>query len=343
MRSQLFLFLLFFTSILSTHTALAQVVAPSQGGEVELVLVTSTTMELSFGSTGNGQARVVSIAVSNFGMPVSISAVDNQRYIANSTYGAGSAMGKGFVVYNGTDHSTTVVGLQPGTWYYVVNTEYNSDGVNIAYKQGGNLATSTRTAAQQSATPVTPLPVELTAFNGEVGANSLASLHWNTASEYKSAYFAIERSVNGTTFVQVGQVSAAGASNKSLAYHWSDPQPLTNTTYYRLRQVDLDGTMRFSNIVTLAPITTPSKLAEIYPNPSAGQPIQLLLQGYGDESITLQLTDALGRTVLTQTLTSVDLHYLAPLLLPGHLALGTYALTIASKGSSIHKHIIVSN
>jgi hypothetical protein len=343
MRLHLLLLLLVLAAGLPGRTALAQVVAPTQGGEVSAVRVTATSMELSFGDTGNGQGRVLAIAESDSGMPVPLAAVDGQFYNASSTYGQGSTLESGYIIYNGTGHSVTVTGLKPNTYYYFSNAEYNTDGSTIMYNSNGtSMSTSTRSAPLASTPAPTPLPVELIAFTGTIDALNMATLHWATASERNSTYFALERSADGTTFIEVGRVGAAATSNQTLNYQWPDPQRVLKSTYYRLRQVDNNGTVRYSSVVTLAPAAV-AKLLEVYPNPSAGQDIQLLLRGYNGESLTLRIADALGRTVVTQTLAPSGAQYLTPLNLPRSLAPGTYVLTLGGSDSSVQKRITVSN
>ncbi len=329
---------------LSGHAALAQATAPGRGGEIGVVSITATTIELSFGTTGTGQGRVIAIAASSDGTPVPLAAVDNQFYSASSTYGQGAMLSTGYVVYSGTGHSATVTGLQPDTNYYVTDAEYNTDGPHVAYNiRGSNMLMSTHSAPAVPASPAPgPLPVELTAFTGTVDARGTALLHWFTASEQNSAHFVIERSANGTAFTEAGRVVAAGTSTQPLTYQWPDPQRLTLPTYYRLRQVDRDGSTHYSGIVTLIPQSRVARQVEVYPNPSAGRPVQLLLQGFTGEILTLYLADALGRPVLTQSLTPAAAQYLAPLALPQGLALGTYVLTLASSGSLVQKRIVVS-
>jgi hypothetical protein len=203
-------------------------------------------MELRFGTTGNGQGRVLAIAESD--RPVPLTVIDGQFYTGNSIYGQGSKLDNGYVIYSGPEHSITVTGLKPSTSYYFANAEYNTDGTNILYNaQGTSMSTATQSAP---ATPApTPLPVELISFTGAVDANSIASLHWSTASERNSAYFALERSADGITFAEAGRVAAATASNQTLGYRWADPQRLSAPTYYRLRQVDNDGTAHYSSVI----------------------------------------------------------------------------------------------
>jgi hypothetical protein len=344
MRLHLLLLLLMLAAGLPGRTALAQVVAPTQGGEVSAVRISDTTMELSFGTTGNGQGRVVAIALSNWGAPVPLAAEDGKFYTGSTTYGQGSTLGKGYVIYNGTGNSVTVTGLQPDTFYYVTDSEYNTDGSTIAYNTNGiSMATNTSSAPQALAPDPTPLPVKLTVFKGSVDASNMATLHWATASERNTAYFAIERSADGIIFTEAGRVAAATTSNETLVYQWSDPQRLVSSTYYRLRQADKNGEVNYSGVVTLVPIRQLTQSIEIYPNPSAGQAVQLLLQGYNGESFNLHLADALGRTVLSQTITSVTTQYLLPLPLPQGLAPGTYLLTLSGSSTPIQKRIIVSN
>jgi hypothetical protein len=339
MRLHFLVLLLSLTAGLSGRSAWAQVVAPSQGGEVDIIRTTATTMELSFGTTGNGQGRVVAIAEAPGGMPVALTAVDGQFYTAATSYGQGSPLGKGYVVYNGTDNSVVISGLKPDTYYYATNAEYNTDSNIIAYNTNG---TSTSTATTRLSA-VAPLPVELTAFTGTVDAHNLATLHWATASERNAAYFALERSADGVTFAEVGRVAASGTTTSTLTYQWSDPQRLTLLTYYRLRQVDTNGKAQYSVVVALAPSTLISQSLQVYPNPSAGHEVQLLLQGYDGETVELHLSDALGRVIVTQKLLPVGNQYLAPLTIPQNLAAGSYILTTGGSVNSIRKRITISN
>jgi hypothetical protein len=322
---------------LCSHPTLAQVSAPTKGGGVGVVWVTATTMELSFGTNGTGQGRVVAIAPTNNAMPVPLAAVDGQTYNAATTYGQGDPLGKGYVVYNGPDHKVTVTGLKPNTYYYITNAEYNADSTDIAYNTYG-----TSTARATSNAQPTPLPVELTSFTGNVDSHNLATLRWATASEHNTRHFALERSKDGTSFVEVGRVAAAGTSNQTLGYQWADSQPMARTTYYRLRQVDHDGTATYSSIVTLSPALKASRLVEVYPNPSAGQEIKIVLQGFDNESITLRLLDALGRQVFMRSVTPTDAHYLTTLSPLQGLAPGTYTLSLIGNNTFTQKRVVLS-
>ncbi|WP_426061119.1 T9SS type A sorting domain-containing protein [Hymenobacter sp. B1770] len=339
MRLHIISTLLWLAAGLSFGKAQAQVVAPSRGGEVSILDVTATTIELEFGTSGTGQGRVVAMAATPGGMPVPLVAANGQFYAGHAHYGQGSTLGSGHVVYNGTGHTATVTGLRPGTYYYITNAEYNSDGTSIAYHtRGTSVSVATRSA------PVVPLPVELTHFSGSVDERSLATLRWTTATERNSNYFGIERSPDGVTFSEVGQMPAAGFTTQPHAYQWPDPQRLRQRTYYRLRQVDRDGTVKYSPVVPLEPAPRLARALEVYPNPSAGQLINLLAQSYDGEEIRLRITDTLGRVLVAQALTLPDARYLAPLPLPAGTAPGSYILTLTSTTTltPIQKRFIVS-
>jgi hypothetical protein len=160
MRLHLLLLLLMLAAGLPGRTALAQVEAPNEAGGVSIERITDTTIELSFGTTGNGQGRVLAIAESD--MPVPLAAVDGQFYTANSIYGQGSKLGNGYAVYSGPNHSVIVTGLKPSTSYYFTNAEYNTDGTNIMYNtHDASILTTTRSAPSTLAPSPTPLPVLL--------------------------------------------------------------------------------------------------------------------------------------------------------------------------------------
>lgn len=90
-------------------------------------------------------------------------------------------------------------------------------------------------------------PVELASFDAaEAGAANV--LDWITASEQNSAYFEVDRSVDGENgWTAIGRVEAAGNSESLHYYTFSDLNPL-KVAHYRLRMVDMDGAVAMSEI-----------------------------------------------------------------------------------------------
>ena len=92
----------------------------------------------------------------------------------------------------------------------------------------------------------TALPVELISFNG-VAENNEVRLTWETASELNNDFFDVERSQNGLNFEKIGTVKGNGNSNILNQYTFLDKDPYVGFNYYRLKQVDYDGTKYFSS------------------------------------------------------------------------------------------------
>lgn len=110
----------------------------------------------------------------------------------------------------------------------------------------------------------TPLPVELVAFHAGVVDGSIL-LEWATASEWNSERFDIQRSSDTEHWTPLGSVPAAQFSSTFRAYSFVDRTPLSGTTYYRLVQVDLDGSVHHSPLV---PVTVEApKTLRVHPVP----------------------------------------------------------------------------
>jgi hypothetical protein len=95
-----------------------------------------------------------------------------------------------------------------------------------------------------------PLPIELLSF-GAKSMDQQVLLSWQTLTEINNDYMAIERSVDGKDFEEVGVVKGAGTTFIPQSYELWDRQPYQGLNYYRLRQVDFDGTTTFSDIVSV--------------------------------------------------------------------------------------------
>jgi hypothetical protein len=114
-----------------------------------------------------------------------------------------------------------------------------------------------------------PLPVELTSFTASASAGKI-NLNWTTASEINNSGFEIERSLDGNTFFAVGFVKGGGTTTEPRTYSFTDEfdYNATQSIYYRLRQVDFNGSVNYSEIVSVV-IEMPIEyaLGQNYPNP----------------------------------------------------------------------------
>ena len=146
-----------------------------------------------------------------------------------------------------------------------------------------------------------PLPVELITFSA-TRQGAAVQVSWATASEKNSAHFVVERSDNGRTFDDLTRVEAHGNSTARVNYSTLDRSPLTGISYYRLRQVDKDGTTAHSNVATVrfdGSAGVPALLA--YPNPATGNGFRLAASNLAPTTGTVRVFDNVGRLVFAQT------------------------------------------
>lgn len=114
----------------------------------------------------------------------------------------------------------------------------------------------------------TILPVELISFEG-VASGDNADLTWATATERNSSHFDVERSLDGVTFEKVGEVAANGTTSTEQNYSYTDAGIglATEVAYYRLKQVDLDGTSQYAQTIVRVAFEGSGVETKLYPNP----------------------------------------------------------------------------
>jgi len=112
------------------------------------------------------------------------------------------------------------------------------------------------------------VPVELTSFTASALGKGIV-LNWTTATEKNNNGFVIERSVDGKTFSSVKFVQGKGTTSEMSSYSYSDNTVTTGKYYYRLRQMDFDGTINYSKTVEASVSAMPYEftLSQNYPNP----------------------------------------------------------------------------
>jgi hypothetical protein len=179
-----------------------------------------------------------------------------------------------------------------------------------------------------------PLPVELISFTAQWN-EKMPTLFWVTAMEKNSAYFDIERSYDGRTFSAIGKREAAGTTSSRTNYQFVDDklrQGTTATVYYRLRQVDVDGTFVYSPVRTLRVAGAAQVFnAEAFPNPY-DKTMSVQFNAFGTDAVTLTVRNVLGQTVLTKTVIAAAGVHKEEISEAGALPLGMYYLTIRQGG-----------
>lgn len=143
----------------------------------------------------------------------------------------------------------------------------------------------------------TVLPVEIVHFGADAYPDHIL-VSWTTQTEDNSSHFIVERSTDGVTFDPVGRVNAAGQSLGRIDYQWKDSDPHTGLNFYRLKQVDLDGSF-FRTEVVSAEMKGPVERLRAYPNPAVDQ-LTVELQGLEVGPAHLMLQDASGRILRVQ-------------------------------------------
>ncbi len=145
------------------------------------------------------------------------------------------------------------------------------------------------------------LPISLLEFNAQ-RTGSVNKLTWKTSQEANSNKFVIERSTDGTRFLEIGQVAAAGNSNTVRNYSFTDLSPVKGINYYRLRLVDNDNAFKYSTVKNVRNLGSAD--FSFAPNP-VQQHMYVKIDADKADKGTLTITDISGRQVYNQAMNVV--------------------------------------
>ncbi|MBI3219275.1 MAG: T9SS type A sorting domain-containing protein [Bacteroidetes bacterium] len=138
------------------------------------------------------------------------------------------------------------------------------------------------------------LPVELTSFNCALTSSGFVSLTWTTASEKNSDYFELQRSDDSQTFKTIGRVKSAGTTILETNYSFEDKFSPIGYAYYRLKQVDFDGTATYSKPCSVEGASENNAI-KIFPNPNTNGSAYINLNG--SQCNGLSIINSVGQEV----------------------------------------------
>lgn len=189
------------------------------------------------------------------------------------------------------------------------------------------------------------LPIKLLSFNAFAQENYTTKINWQTTEEIDSDHFILERSEDGQYFYPIYTIDAAGNSQELLTYNYIDNElPVNNGIkggdfYYRLKQVDIDGSFYYSRIQVASFVSKEVDVLKIYPNPvMATLNIEFIL-GSNDQKQSIQIINGIGQVVLEKELNGtegfntaqIDVH---------DLAKGTYMLQMQTEGGNYQRKFV---
>lgn len=263
------------------------------------------TTTLGFMIQNNLDADTESIMVEVPGAPATVTAASDNNgnaYHANFKYKA--TYEAGILTYTAQQTDGYANGamdyfmLSIPTDIYTANQDFT-----LTLAAGGTAVTTGFNTLTCEDSAITPLPVELLSFTGKATQSGI-ELTWKTASESENDRFEIERSPDGKQFNKIGATKGAGTTNTKQSYNYTDNVSNTGVYYYRLRQVDYDGTATLSKTVSVRLKEAPGggRFA-VYPNPALGNIVTVSVAGTGADvnGGVLQILDMNGRVMFNHT------------------------------------------
>lgn len=204
------------------------------------------------------------------------------------TNGNGSAGNVPDLLYNGSPVTvgTPIANFDPTKLSLKVNgVGYSTLNFKFTVTDAAGITSNEVTYGVQWSSP---LPVSLISFKGNSAENQVI-LNWSTASEINSAYFEVQRRTQ-SGWVSFGKIIAGNNSDDVRDYNHADSNPSGGENLYRLKMVDLDGSVAYSRIIVVHVEIT----SRLYPNP-AQEFIQIEVQNW-NEVAKINILDNMGNS-----------------------------------------------
>lgn len=217
--------------------------------------------------------------------------------------------------------------------WFTLSALYSISSTQIKTKSSNNWETGTTWGPDCIA-----LPVELIMFEGYYqNDKGIIDLEWSTAQEINNKGFDIERSSNGIDFHTIGFKPGKGNINSTTSYNYTDSNPLIVDNYYRLKQLDDDGTYAYSKTVI---VSLSREVVHLWPNPSRGL-IHVDWSNYNamHGEMELILMNTTGQIILSQIVSTAN----NPVIHVDAFTNGMYYLKLkTSDGKSFTEHIVLT-
>ncbi len=278
-------------------------------------------------STGSTQTYTVSQEITNNGLDAPAGTAVSYYCIDGAGNPIGASIGNATI-------STPIANGQTiqETTNFVVNSSYpcsNRTGLAAIIHPSNTQCICAESATNYSALL---LPVEFMIFEAELIEEQDALLTWKTEDQNKNVRFEVERALsnknNGLVYEKIATVNG----NNTKEYTHTEPNLVSGVHYFRIKTIDIDGTISYSSIKALV-VEPKEQVVVIYPNPSQGKVWIDITGKVGSEKMDIEVFNSIGqkvhhRSVDNDSRIKMDL---------SHLPSGSYVVKVSSP--FIHKNI----
>lgn len=184
-----------------------------------------------------------------------------------------------------------------------------------------------------------PTPVELTDFSGTVEEKSVL-LSWKTASEINHEKFELERSTQNQQWKKIHTAYGGNNSQSEKEYQYLDKEPAQGIQYYRLRQIDQDGSLTLSKVISINLLSSNQQLRKLYPNPNQSDFVYADYVSSRQEKIDVLIYDITGKLIYSEQREVKKNENLIPVPTKD-LTKGLYMFELNNGEEKFHKKLII--
>ena len=166
-------------------------------------------------------------------------------------------------------------------------------------------------------------------------------LEWTTYTENNVDHFEVERSSDGQSFSEIGQVTAVGNSSSKTNYNLLDASPINGDNFYRVKSVDIDGRLTYSSVIRISLGTSGNRSVAVYPNPVKGSQLTLQINNLDKGNYSILMFNHMGQQVSQFQVSLSNETTTQTLQLPSSLKPGVYNLLISNGALKLTKTFIV--
>ncbi|HVZ55432.1 MAG TPA: T9SS type A sorting domain-containing protein [Chitinophagaceae bacterium] len=248
----------------------------------------------------------------------------------------------------GGKYITTTFSLAIGYYNSGQSKWVQASGSTITYNSANPYTTGTITRnslssfgaitfASLNTGNASPLPVKF----GDVKAYSVGTavkVDWQAYNEVNVDHYEVERSTDGVHFSSIGSVAANNRTELSN-YTLTDAAPVSGSSFYRIKNVDIDGKFSYSVIVKVS--SSSEARMSLYPNPVKGTTVALQITGLQKGMYNLRVFNTTGQQVYGQQISHPGGNVTQSLQLPATLKPGVYNVQLSGTDVRWNRSLVV--